>query len=214
LGIARRRRLLQPKDLAAADHPIEHKVPIPDIVSARGLGAGRDRSEEGSQSELRKKQLTSATDVSTLPYDNALALKAPLANPQVDCMAKSSHLDLGRRERQIMDTVHQLGEATVHDVLARLPDPPSYSSVRTMMRLLEEKEFLKHRRDGMKYVYRSTVAPEKVRRSALQHLLKTFFAGSAGDAVAAVLDLSGNKISSEELDRLALLIEEARKEGR
>jgi BlaI family transcriptional regulator, penicillinase repressor len=129
-------------------------------------------------------------------------------------VAKTSHLDLGRRERQIMDTIHQLGEASVKDVLAQLPDPPSYSAVRTMMRLLEEKGFLKHRREGMKYVYRSTQAPDKARRSALQHLLKTFFAGSAGDAVAAVLDLSGDRISPEELDRLARLIEDARKEGR
>jgi BlaI family transcriptional regulator, penicillinase repressor len=129
-------------------------------------------------------------------------------------MAKASHLDLGRRERQIMDTIHQLGEASVGDVLERLPDPPSYSAVRTMMRLLEEKGYLKHRRDGMKYVYRPTEAPGEARRSALQHLLKTFFGGSAGDAVAAVLDLSGDRISPEELDRLARLIEDARKEGR
>jgi predicted transcriptional regulator len=123
-------------------------------------------------------------------------------------------LDLGRRERQIMDCVHRLGEASVHEVLACLPDAPSYSSVRTMLRLLEGKGYLKHRRDGMKYVYRSTVAPEKARRSALQHLLQTFFRGSASDAVAAVLDLSGDEISPAELDRLARLIEEARKEGR
>ena len=129
-------------------------------------------------------------------------------------MAKASHLDLGRRERQIMDAIHQLGEASVNDVLARLPQPPSYSAVRTMMRLLEEKGFLKHRRVGMKYVYRSTQAPAEARRSALKHLLKTFFGGSPGDAVAAVLDLSGDRISPEELDRLARLIEDARKEGR
>ncbi|HVU86078.1 MAG TPA: BlaI/MecI/CopY family transcriptional regulator [Pirellulales bacterium] len=129
-------------------------------------------------------------------------------------MTKGPHADLGRRERQIMDAIHELGEASVGDVLARLADPPSYSAVRTMMRLLEEKGYLKHRRDGMKYIYRPTLAPEKARRSALQHLLKTFFSGSAGDAVAAVLDLEGDKISAEELDRLAQLIDEARKEGR
>jgi predicted transcriptional regulator len=129
-------------------------------------------------------------------------------------MAKAPHSDLGSRERQIMDCVHRLGEASVHDVLANLPDAPSYSTVRTMMRLLEGKGYLKHWREGMKYVYRSTLAPEKARRSALQHLLHTFFGGSAGDAVAAVLDLSGDKISPEELDRLAQLIEQARKEGR
>ena len=99
------------------------------------------------------------------------------------------------------------------DVRDRIPDPPSYSAVRTMIRLLEEKGYLKHRREGMKYVYRPTEAPKKARRSALQHLLKTFFAGSAGDAVAAVLDLSGDQLSPEELDRLARLIEDA-KEGR
>jgi BlaI family transcriptional regulator, penicillinase repressor len=129
-------------------------------------------------------------------------------------MAKASHLDLGRRERQIMDAIHQIGEASVNDVLDRLPDPPSYSAVRTMMRLLEGKGYLKHRREGMKYVYRPTQAPDKARRSALQHLLKTFFGGSASDAVAAVLDLSGDLISPEELDRMARLIEDARKEGR
>jgi predicted transcriptional regulator len=129
-------------------------------------------------------------------------------------MAKGLHSDLGRRERQIMDSIHELGEASVNDVLARLSDPPSYSSVRTMMRLLEEKGYLKHRREGMKYVYRPTLAPDKARRSALQHLLKTFFGGSPSDAMAAVLDLSGDKIPAEELDRLARLIAEARKEGR
>ena len=113
-----------------------------------------------------------------------------------------------------MDAIHQIGEASVNDVLDRLSDPPSYSSIRTMMRQLEKKGFLRHRREGMKYVYRPTEAPEKARRSALQHLLKTFFGGSAGDAVAAVLDLSGDRISPEELDRLARLIEEARKQGR
>jgi BlaI family transcriptional regulator, penicillinase repressor len=129
-------------------------------------------------------------------------------------MPKGPHSDLGRRERQIMDSIHELGEASVNDVLACLSDPPSYSAVRTMMRLLEEKGHLKHRREGMKYVYRPTLAPDKARRSALQHLLKTFFGGSPSDAVAAVLDLSGDKIPAEELDRLARLIDEARKEGR
>lgn len=129
-------------------------------------------------------------------------------------MAKTSHLNLGRRERQIMDAVHQLGEASVANVRSRIPDPPSYSAVRTMMRLLEQKGFLKHRREGMKYVYRSVEAPEKARRSALQHLTKTFFGGSATDAVAAMLDMSAETISPEELARLARLIDKARQEGR
>ncbi len=130
-------------------------------------------------------------------------------------MGKSPHLHLGARERQIMDAVHALEEASVADVLARLPDPPSYTSVRTMMRVLEQKGYLKHRREGMKYVYRPTESPEKARLSALQHLLQTFFRDSAGDAVAAVLDLSGDEISPEEYERLARLIEkESRRKRR
>ena len=82
-------------------------------------------------------------------------------------MAAKLHGDLSRRERQIMDLVHQLGEASVGDVHKRLTDPPSYSAVRTMLRLLEKKGYLRHRRDGIKYVYRSTETPEKARRSAL-----------------------------------------------
>ncbi len=127
-------------------------------------------------------------------------------------MAKASHLNLGARERQIMDAIHELGEASVADVHKKLPDPPSYTTVRTMMRVLEEKGHLKHRREGVKYVYRPTEAPAKARRSALQHLLKTFFGSSTGDAVAALLDLSADKMSPGEYERLANLIEEARRE--
>ena len=129
-------------------------------------------------------------------------------------MAKSSHLDLGRRERQIMDAVYRLGEASVSDVVAQLDDPPTSTSVRTMMRLLEAKGFLKHRQEGTKFVYRATQGADKARRTALQHLLKTFFGGSASDAVAAMLDLPEEKIPPDELKRLARLIDEARKEGR
>lgn len=121
---------------------------------------------------------------------------------------------LGGRERQIMDAIHQLGEAAVSEVLKLLPDPPSYSSVRTMMRLLEEKGFLKHRRDGMKYVYRSVESLDRVKRSAVRHLLNTFFSTSPSDAVAAVLDASSDKMSADDFDRLAELIDKARKEGR
>ena len=113
-----------------------------------------------------------------------------------------------------MDAVHQLGEGSVADVRRKLPDPPTYSTVRTMLRLLEQKGHLKHRRDGIKYVYRPSLAPEKARRSALQHLLTTFFAGSAGDAIATILDLPAEKMSPEEYDRLARLIEAARREKR
>jgi predicted transcriptional regulator len=120
-------------------------------------------------------------------------------------MAKKSHIHLGARERQIVDAVHQLGEASVAEVRAQLPDPPSYSAVRTMLRLLEEKGYLKHRSEGIKYVYRPAQSPEKTRRSALRHLLKS-------DAVAAILDESADEISTEEYDRLARLIEEARRQ--
>jgi BlaI family transcriptional regulator, penicillinase repressor len=113
-----------------------------------------------------------------------------------------------------MDAVHQLGEASVADVRKQLANPPSYTSVRTMMRLLEEKGLLKHRREGMRYVYRSAESPERVKRSAVKHLMKTFFSSSPSDAVAAVLDASADKMSPEDFDRLTKLIENARKEGR
>jgi predicted transcriptional regulator len=127
---------------------------------------------------------------------------------------KRSPRDLGRRERQIMDVIFELGEASVADVLARLPDPPSYSAVRTMIRYLEGKRFLRHRRKGTKYVYRATDPKESVSRSALSHLMKTFFGGSAPDAVAAILDASSEPLSDDDLDRIERLIVEARKEGR
>jgi predicted transcriptional regulator len=127
-------------------------------------------------------------------------------------MAKKSHLHLGARERQIVDAVHQLGEASVAEVRATLPDPPSYSAVRTMLGLLVQKGYLKHRRDGIKYIYRPAESPEKARRSALRHLLKTFFGGAASDAVAAILDETADEIPAEEYDRLVRLIEQARRE--
>jgi BlaI family transcriptional regulator, penicillinase repressor len=126
-------------------------------------------------------------------------------------VAKPSPNQLGARERQIMDAVFQLGEGSVSDVLQKLAEPPTYSTVRTMLRMLEQKGYLRHRRDGIKYVYRPTEATEKARRSALMHLLNTFFAGSAGDAIATILDLPTEKMSSEDYDRLARRIDEARR---
>ncbi|MGD9855904.1 MAG: BlaI/MecI/CopY family transcriptional regulator [Planctomycetaceae bacterium] len=125
---------------------------------------------------------------------------------------KKSQRDLGARERQIMDAVFELGEASVSDVLEQLADPPSYSSVRTMIRLLESKGFLRHRREGTKYVYRPTQSRDAARRSALRHLLRTFFGGSAPDAVAAILD--SEKLSANDLSQIEQLIDDARKEGR
>ena len=127
---------------------------------------------------------------------------------------RKSPRDLGRRERQIMDVVFRLGEASVADVLGRLPDPPSYSAVRTMIRHLESKGFLRHRREGTKYVYRPTESKESASRWALRHLIETFFGGSAPDAVAAILDDSSWKLSDDELNRIERFIEEAREEGR
>jgi predicted transcriptional regulator len=126
-------------------------------------------------------------------------------------VARPSTTQLGARERQIMDAIHQLGEGSVSDVRQRLADAPTYSTVRTMLRMLEKKGYLKHRRDGIKYVYRPTQAPEEARRSALTHLLKTFFAGSAGDAIATILDLPTEKLTSDDYDRLARRIEEVRR---
>ena len=125
---------------------------------------------------------------------------------------KGARMGLGARERQIMDIVFELGEASVGDVHQRLAEPPSYSAVRTMIRLLESKGFLRHRREGTKYVYRSTQSKLVVRKSAMQHLLRTFYGGSAPDAVAAILD--SEKLSKEDLSRIEKLIDDARKEGR
>jgi predicted transcriptional regulator len=122
--------------------------------------------------------------------------------------------NLGRRERQILDVVFRLGEASVGDVLEHLPDPPAYDSVRTMIRLLERKGYLRHRREGTKYIYRPIQSHESASRSALSHLMKTFFQGSAAETVAAIFDVSSDNLSDEELKRLEQLIEQARKEGR
>ena len=121
---------------------------------------------------------------------------------------------LGARERQIMDAIHQVGEASVADVLAKLSDPPTYSAVRTMIRLLEKKGFLRHRQVGTKYVYRPSQSPEVAKRSALRHLLQTFFAGSATDAVAAILHPAVTKLSDDDIKRLEELIQDARQKGK
>lgn len=113
-----------------------------------------------------------------------------------------------------MDIVYQLGEATAAEVMDGMPNPPSYSAVRAMLRILEEKGHLTHTKDGPRYVYQPTVAPEKARKTALRHVVRTFFDGSAEQAVAALLDTEGSDFSDDELNRLATLIEHARREGR
>ena len=129
-------------------------------------------------------------------------------------MAKPSGEGLSRRERQIMDVIYRLGRATAAEVMGGMADPPSYSAVRAMLRVLEEKGHLRHESQGAKYVFLPTVPRDKARRSALKQLLQTFFDGSTEQAVAALLDLSDAKLSRDELDRLSDLIDQARKEGR
>jgi predicted transcriptional regulator len=121
---------------------------------------------------------------------------------------------LSRRERQIMDVVYRRGQATAAEVLEDLPDPPSYSAVRAMLRVLDEKGHLRHEQQGPRYVFLPTVPREQARRSALQQLVHTFFDGSTEQAVAALLDQSDRTLSDAELARLARLIAQARKEGR
>lgn len=118
---------------------------------------------------------------------------------------------LSRRERQIMDVLFRRGEATVAEVLAELPDPPTYSAVRAMMRTLEEKGHTAHRQDGPRYVYQPTVPADEARDSALRRVLRTFFDGSATRAVAALIDLDGDEMTDEELDRLTELVERAKR---
>lgn len=121
---------------------------------------------------------------------------------------------LSKRERQIMDVIYGRGEATVADVLRELPDPPSYSAVRGLMRILEEKGHLRHREEGRRYVYLPIVPRGRAQRSALERVLKTFFAGSTSQAVAALLDMEADRLTEEELTELARLVEQARAEGR
>jgi BlaI family transcriptional regulator, penicillinase repressor len=124
-------------------------------------------------------------------------------------MPPKSH-QLSRRERQIMDIVYARGEVTAAEVNAALPDPPSYSAVRTLLRILEEKGHLKHREDGPRYVYFPTESREKASRSALKGLVQTFFEGSLSNAVAALVDADGGKLSADEVKRIEAIIKAAR----
>jgi predicted transcriptional regulator len=121
---------------------------------------------------------------------------------------------LTRREREIMDILHRRGRGTAHEVMADLADPPSYSAVRTFLRLLEERGHVRHEQDGPRYIYMPTVARRDAQRSALSHLVDTFFDGSVEDAVATLVESTKPKLSASELDRIASLIAKAKKEGR
>jgi len=122
--------------------------------------------------------------------------------------------ELSRRERQIMDVLYELGRATAAEVRERLPDPPSYSAVRAMLRILEDKGHLEHEADGPRYVFSPAVPREQARESALRRVVRTFFDGSPEGAMSALLDLGVEDLDEEALRRLADRIAEARKEGR
>src|SRR6185503_18704056 len=128
-------------------------------------------------------------------------------------MLKDQH-GLSRRERQIMDILYQRGKSSASEVREAMPNAPSYSAVRAMLRVLEEKGHIRHEAEGLRYVYVPTVAPEKAKRSAMKHLMDTFFNDSPEQVVAALLDVGSTRLTREELDRMAAMIERAKKEGK
>jgi len=121
---------------------------------------------------------------------------------------------LTRRERQIMDVLYRLGRATAGEILEALPAPPSYSTVRTQLRVLETKGHVRHEEHGLRYVYMPTVPRHSARKSALRHLVQTFFDGSHANVVAALLGGEAARLSNEELERIEELVRSARKESR
>jgi BlaI family transcriptional regulator, penicillinase repressor len=129
--------------------------------------------------------------------------------PQDDELAGMS-----RRERQIMDFLFQRGKASVGEVMEGIPDPPGYSAVRATLRTLEQKGRVSHEEDGRAYIYRPTLRRDAARKSALTHVLKTFFDNSAEQAVAALLELKGPRLSDAQLDRVSQMVENAKREGR
>ena len=124
------------------------------------------------------------------------------------------HSSLSRRERQIMDILYRRGRATAGDVMDALSGSPAYSTVRAQLRVLEGKGHVRHEELGLRYVYLPTASPHTARRSALKHLLETFFDGSPEKVVAALVGKERSRMSDEELDRIARLIEQARREGK
>lgn len=121
---------------------------------------------------------------------------------------------LSRRERQIMDVLYRLGSATAAEVQANIADAPSYSAVRALLRILVDKGHIKHSYDGPRYVYAPIVSRPVAQKSALKQLVKTFFDGSTSNAVAALLDMSGKDLSDGELEKLAKIVEQAKREGK
>ena len=125
-------------------------------------------------------------------------------------MSAPPHSDLSRRERQIMDVIHRHGQATVAEVVSEIPDEPSYSAIRSALRLLREKGIVETRQDGRRYMYLPSVPVREARRSALRHLIRTFFDGDGLQVVDAILDLPDTQLPEDELRRLADMIEQAR----
>ncbi len=121
---------------------------------------------------------------------------------------------LSRRERQIMDVVYRFGKATAAQIVDSLPDPPTRDAIRRLIRILEEKGWLRHEADGMRHIYFPTLRPEQARRSALDHVIQTHFSGSVSQAIAALLESSAESLTDRELRQIGELIEEAKKEGR
>lgn len=119
-----------------------------------------------------------------------------------------------RRERQIMNILYQRGKSSASEVREAMPNAPSYSAVRAMLRVLEEKGHIRHQAEGLKYVYLPTVARDKAKRSAVKHLVDTFFKDSPEQVVAALLDVSATRLTPADLDRMAEIIEKARREGK
>ena len=129
-------------------------------------------------------------------------------------MLKLQQDSLSRREREIMNIIFARGRATAGEVLGAMSEPPSYSAVRATLRILEQKGHVRHQHDGARYVYLPTVSRDRIRVSALEHLLTTFFEGSAANVVATLIERQKGNISDEELAEIATLIEQARREGR
>jgi BlaI family transcriptional regulator, penicillinase repressor len=121
---------------------------------------------------------------------------------------------VSRRERQILDLLYKAGKATAAEVQAGLPDPPSYSAVRAMLRILEEKGHVRHDLDGLRYVYMPTVGRDRAKRSALRHVVNTFFGGSAAQVMAALVQMSPKDLTDEELAALRRIIDNAGKDGK
>ncbi|MCG8434855.1 MAG: BlaI/MecI/CopY family transcriptional regulator [Gammaproteobacteria bacterium] len=125
-------------------------------------------------------------------------------------MTRKLHTHLSRRESQIMDVIYKLGEGGVAEVRGEMEDPPSYNSVRVILGILEEKDYLTHSKDGSRYIYRPKISRKQAVKSAAAHFLNTFFSGSTPQAVATLLDMKDSQLSQEELDKLSEIIEEAK----